>query len=169
MATPATARTNVFIGPGLSPWKRLVTIVGVIFLLALVLWIAFAQGVLQGGSAVGSTIVAVLFILGFVYYLRLIAPVPFTIRLEAQALIKESRNGDVVEVRWEDLTRVKEEFFPNGTRIGVAVFRRPTSAQQKARAWVVYRDDVLEIDALAAALKAAIPDTCSWQSETVHD
>jgi uncharacterized membrane protein YciS (DUF1049 family) len=169
MATPATARASVFIGPGLSPLKRLVTIVGVIFLLTLVLWIAFSQGILQGGSAVGSTIVAVLFILGFVYYLRLIAPVPFTIRLEPQALIKESRNGEVIEVRWENLTRVKEEFFPNGKRIGIAVFRQPAGPQEKARAWVVYRDDVLDIDALAQALKAAVPASCTWQSETVHD
>lgn len=169
MATPAAARAKVFIGPGLSPFKRLVTIAGVIFLLALVLWIAFYQGILQGGSAVGSTIVAVLFILGFVYYLRLIAPVPFTIRLEPGALIKESRNGEVIEVRWENLTRVKEEFFPNGKRIGLAIFRRPASPQEKARAWAVYRDDVLDIDALAEALKAAIPETCAWQSETVHD
>lgn len=169
MATSATAQAKVFIGPGLSPFKRLVTIFGVIFLLALVLWIAFYQGILQGGSAVGSTIVAVLFILGFIYYLRLIAPVPFTIRLEPGALIKESKNGDVVEIRWENLARVKEEFFPNGKRIGLTVFRKPANPQEKAKAWAVYRDDVTDIDALAEALKAAIPDTCAWQSETVHD
>jgi hypothetical protein len=169
MATPATAQAKVFIGPGLSPFKRLVTISGVIFLLALVLWIAFYQGILQGSSAVGSTIVAVLFILGFVYYLRLIAPVPFTIRLEPEALIKESAKGEVIEIRWENLTRVKEEFFPNGKRIGLTVFRQPASPQEKAKAWAVYRDDVTDIDALAEALKAAIPATCTWQSETVHD
>jgi hypothetical protein len=169
MATPATARASIFIGPGLSPFKRLVTISGVIFLLALVLWIAFSQGILQGGSAGGSTIVAVLFILGFVYYLRLIAPVPFTIRLELQALIKENTRGEVIEVGWEHLTRVKEEFFSNGKRIGLTVYRQPASPQEKARAWAVYRDDVLDIDALAEALKAAIPETCVWQSETVHD
>jgi len=169
MATPATAQAEVFIGPGLSLFKRLITIIGVIFLLALVLWIAFYQGILQGGSAVGSTIVAVLFILGFIYYLRLIAPVPFTIRLEPEALIKESKNGEVIAVRWENLTRVKEEFFHNGKRIGLTVFRTPASPQEKPKAWAVYRDDVIDIDALAEALKAAVPETCTWQSETVHD
>ena len=169
MAASATTQAEVFIGPGLSPFKRLVTIFGVIFLLALVLWIAFYQGILQGGSAVGSTIVAVLFILGFIYYLRLIAPVPFTIRLEPEALIKESKNGEVIEVRWENLTRVKEEFFHNGKRIGITVFRKPASPQEKPKAWAVYRDDVTEIDALAEALKASVPETCTWQSETVHD
>lgn len=169
MASPMTAQTQIFIGPGLSPFKRLVTILGVVFLLTLVLWIAIYQGALQGSSAVGSTIVAVLFILGFIYYLRLIAPMPFTINLEPDALRKQSKNGDLIEVRWENLVRVKEEFFHNGKRIGITVFRKPSSPTEKAKAWAVYRDDVTDIDALAEALKAAIPETCEWQSETVHD
>ena len=169
MALPMTTQTKVFIGPGLSPFKRIVTILGVIFLLTLVLWIAIYQGALQGGSAVGSTIVAILFILGFVYYLRLIAPMPFTINLEEEALVKRSKNGEIIEIRWENLVRVKEEFFHNGKRIGITAFRKPSSPGEKAKAWAVYRDDVTDIDALAEALKAAIPETCAWQSETVHD
>src|SRR5579859_1832005 len=134
MASSATAQTKVFIGPGLSLFKRLVTIFGVIFLLALILWIGIYQGVLQGGSAIGSTIVAVLFVLGFVYYLRLIAPVPFTIELGQEALIKRSKKDEVVEIRWENLTRIKEEFFHNGKRIGITAFRKPSSPQEKAKA-----------------------------------
>ena len=95
---------QVFIGPGLSPFKRVVTILGVIGIIALVLWIAIHQG----ASAVASTIIAILFILGFVYYLRLVAPVPFTIALEPIALVKRSRNGEAIEIAWEDLTRIKE-------------------------------------------------------------
>lgn len=173
MTSSATAQEQVFIGPGLRPFKRIATISGVIFLLALVLWIAIREGIFQGGSAVGSTvgstIAALLLIGGFVYYLRLIAPVPFTIRLEKEALVKRSEKGEVIEIRWENLTRVKEEFFPNGQRIGLIVFRKPASPQEKAKAWAVYRDDVTDIDALAEALKKAIPETCEWQSETVHD
>ena len=165
MATPATAHEQVFIGPGLSPFKRWVTVFGVVFLIVLVLWIAIHQG----ASAVFSTIAAILFILGFVWYLRLIAPVPFTIHLEPEALVKRSKNGEVVEIRWENLTRVKEEFFHNGKRIGITAFRKPATPQEKAKAWAVYRDDVTDIDALAEALKAAIPATCEWKSETVHD
>ena len=169
MASSATAQAQVFIGPGLRPFKRLVTILGVVFLLALILWIGIYQGFWQGGSAVGSTIVALLFALGFVYYLRLIAPVPFTITLEKDALVKRSKKGEVIEIRWENLTRIKEEFFHNGKRIGITAFRKPSSPQEKAKAWAVYRDDVTDIDALALALKAAIPETCEWLSETVHD
>jgi hypothetical protein len=169
MASPATDQAKIFIGPGLTPFKRAVTILGVTFLLALVLWIAVAQNIFQGGSAVVSTIVAVLFILGFIYYLRLIAPVPFTINLEEEALVKRSKNGEVIEIRWENLTRIKEEFFHNGKRIGITAFRQPSSPQEKAKAWAVYRDDVTDIDALAEALREAIPPTCEWKGETVHD
>ena len=169
MESSATAREKVFIGPGLRPFKRFVTVIGVIFIFALILWIGMYQGLLQGGSAVGSTIAAFLFVLGFVYYLRLIAPVPFTIELEREALVKRSKKGEVIEIRWENLTRIKEEFFHNGKRIGITAFRKPSTPQEKAKAWAVYRDDVLDIDALALALKAAIPETCEWVSETVHD
>ncbi len=165
MASSTAAHGQVFIGPGLSTFKRIVTFMGVLGLTALVLWIALHEG----ASAVGSTIAAILFILGFVIYLRLIAPVPFTISLDPDALVKRSRNGEVIEVRWEELTRIKEEFFPNGKRIGITVYRKPTTPQQKPKAWAVYRDDVTDIDGLAEGLKQAIPETCEWKSETVHE
>lgn len=170
MASSPAAHGQEFIGPGLSRFKLIVTILGLTFSVAIVLWIALRQ-MQQGsvGSAIGSTIAALLFILGFVYYLRLIAPVPFTIALEAEALVKRSRRGEVIEIHWEDLTRVKEEFFPNGKRIGVIAYRKVTEPGQKAKAWAVYRDDVTNIDELAEALKQAIPATCEWESETVHE
>jgi hypothetical protein len=165
MASSPAAQGQVFVGPGLSPFKRMVTIIGVLGVTALVLWIAIYQGI----SAIGSTIAAIVFITGFVIYLRIIAPVPFTITLEPEALVKRSRNGEVTEVRWEDVTRIKEEFFPNGKRISVTIYRKPATPEQKAKAWAVYRDDVTGIDGLAEALKQAIPETCQWISETVHE
>ncbi len=165
MASSTAAHGQVFIGPGLSTFKRVMTYIGVLGITAVVLVIALHEGV----PAVGSTIVAIVFILGFVVYLRLIAPVPFTITLEPEVLVKRSRNGEVIEVRWEELTRVKEEFFPNGKRIGITVYRKPATQQQKPKAWAVYRDDVTDIDSLAEALKQAIPETCEWKSETVHE
>lgn len=169
MATSATAHEQVFIGPGLSPFKRWVTRFGIVCIFALILWIAIYEGALQGGSAVGSTIVAMLFVLGFVWYLRMIEPIPFTIHLEPEALVKRNKKGEPIEIRWENLTRVREEFFQNGKRIGIIVYRKPANPREKAKAWAVYRDDVIDIDALAEALKAAIPTTCEWQSATVHD
>ncbi len=161
----STAEGQVFIGPGLKPAKLILTLASVLGVTMLVLWIAIHEG----ASAIGSTIVALLFITGFLVYLRIIAPVPFTITLGPEALVKRSRNGEVIQVRWEDLARVKEEFFPNGKRISITVYRKPTTPGQKAKAWAVYRDDVTGIDSLAQTLKEAIPATCQWQSETVHE
>ncbi len=165
MASSATAQGQIFTGPGLSPFKRTVTILGVLALTALVLWIAIYQGI----SVIASTIAALLLITGFVIYLRMIAPIPFTIALEQEALVKRNKKGEVIAICWEDLTRIKEEFFPNGKRIGIIVYRKPATPDQKAKAWAVYRDDVTDIDGLAEALKQAIPETCQWDSETVHE
>ncbi|HEV2580671.1 MAG TPA: hypothetical protein VGT44_07435 [Ktedonobacteraceae bacterium] len=165
MSSPATTNDTVFVGPGLSPFKRVVTILGVIAMTALVLWIALHEGL----PAIGSTILALLFILGFIIYLRIIAPVPFTIALEQEALVKRGKQGEAIEVKWEDLTRVKEEFFPNGKRISITAYRKPATPEQKTKAWAVYRDDVTDIDGLAEALKQRIPPTCQWSSETVHE
>ena len=165
MASSSAAQDQVFVGPGLRPFKRIMTAIGVLIVTALVLWIAIHEGL----SALGSTITAIIFILGFVIYLRIIAPVPFTIELNSEALIKRGRNGEVIELPWDRVTRIKEEFFPNGKRIGITVYRKPATPQEKTKAWAVYRDDVTGIDELAQALKEAIPETCQWQSETVHD
>ncbi len=165
MASSPTAQGQIFIGPGLSFFKKIVTLLGLLGITALVLWIAIHQGI----SAVGSTIAAILFITGFVIYLRIVAPVPFTIELEPDALIKRSGNGEVISIAWQDLTRVKEEFFPNGKRISVVTYRKVTAPEQKAKAWAVYRDDITDIDGLADALKQTIPESCVWESETVHE
>ena len=165
MASSSIASEQVFIGPGLSPFKRIVTILGVIGITLLVFWIAIYQGI----STVGSTIAAVLFILGFVIYLRIVAPVPFTITLEPEMLAKRSSKGEAIEIRWEDLTQIKEEFFPNGKRISLTAYRKVTEPGQKAKAWAVYRDDVTDLDGMAASLQKTVPETCLWKSETVHE
>ncbi|HLI88525.1 MAG TPA: hypothetical protein VKV37_07530 [Ktedonobacteraceae bacterium] len=170
MASSPVAHEKVFIGPGLSRFKLIVTILALVCAVGVVLWIAFHE--MQQGAiatAIGSTIAALVFIAGFAYYLRIIAPVPFTITLEPEALVKRNRSGEVIEIRWEELARIREEFFPNGTRIGVIAYRKITEPGQKAKAWAVYRDDVTDLDGLAEALKQAIPETCQWQSETVHE
>ncbi|GCE48129.1 hypothetical protein EI42_04127 [Thermosporothrix hazakensis] len=165
-SSPAQEQGQIFIGPGLSRFKLVVTTLGIIGAVGVVLWIAYYQ---IPSFGVGSTILALLFILGFVYYLRLIAPVPFTISLTEEGVIKRNKRGEEIKVRWEDLTRVKEEFFPNGKRISVIAYRKVTEPGQKPKAWAVYRDDVTDLDGLAAALKSAIPETCEWVSETVHE
>lgn len=165
MMSTSTEQDRVFIGPGLSPFKRIMTMVGVLGVTLLVLWIAIHQGF----SAVGSTIAALVFITGFILYLRIVAPVPFMISLTSEGVSKKSRNGEIIDLSWDEITKIKEEFFRNGKRISVAVYRQPGTAQQKARAWVVYRDDVKDIDGLANAMREMRPESCEWNSETVHD
>ncbi|GCE19211.1 hypothetical protein [Dictyobacter kobayashii] len=170
MASSSVAQEQVFIGPGLSLFKRVVTILGLIGVTALVLWIAVYQHANRNdASVIGSTIAAVVFLAGFVYYLRLVAPVPFTITVGPQAVVKQSRRGEVIDLPWENITRIKEEFFPNGKRISVIVYRKVTEPNQKAKAWAVYRDDVTDLDGLAESLKKLLPAGCDWQSETVHE
>ena len=170
MASSSVSAGQIFIGPGLSLFKRIMTILGLIGLVVLVLWIAVYQhNAHNDASVIGSSIAAILFIGGFIYYLMLIAPVPFTITLSPQGVSKSNKRGETITLTWNEVTRVKEEFFPNGKRIGITVYRQVTQPGQKAKAWAVYRDDVTDLDGLASALKQAMPETCTWQSETVHE
>ena len=70
MASSTAAPEQVFIGPGLGRFKLIVTILGLLFAVGIVLWIAVHQAQ-QGAvsTAIGSTIAAILFIAGFVYHL----------------------------------------------------------------------------------------------------
>src|SRR5438034_8853260 len=142
MASWPTTEGQVFIGPGLKPAKLILTLAAVLGVTILVLWIALREG----APAIGSTIVALLLITGFIIYLRIVAPVPFTITLEPEALVKKSRNSEEIAIAWSDLTRIKEEFFPNGKRISISAYRKVTEPGQKPRAWAVYRDDVTNLD-----------------------
>lgn len=170
MASSSLTPERVFVGPGLSPFKRIVTILGVIGIFALILWIAVYQHASRADASVyGSTIAAVLFLGGFIWYLSIIAPVPFTITLTAQGVLKKDKRGVTIDLPWEDVTRIREEFFKNGKRIGITLYRNVTAPDQKAKAWAVYRDEVDDIDALAEALQHIRPAHVAWESERVHD
>src|SRR5437763_16470362 len=97
MASSSAAHGQVFVGPGLSPFKRIMTVIGALVVTAMVLWIAIHEGL----SAVGSTITAVIFIFGFVIYVRIIPSVLFRIELEQETMVKRSRNGEVIELHGE--------------------------------------------------------------------
>lgn len=170
MASSSITPEQIFVGPGLSLFKRVVTIIGLMGIIALILWIAVYQHASRNdASVIGSTIAAVLFVGGFAYYLHLIAPIPFTIAIGEKSLEKRSRQGDVIDLAWEDIPRIKEEFFKSGKRVGITVYRTVTKPGQKPKAWAVYRDDVTDFDRFAETLHDAIPATCEWQRETVHD
>lgn len=170
MASSSVAQEQVFVGPGLSLFKRVVTVIGLIGIVALILWIAVYQHTERSdASVVGSTIAAILFVAGFAWYLRMVAPASFTITITPTALLRKTSRGESIELAWEDVPRIKEEFFHNGKLISVNVYRRVTEPGQKAKAWAVYRDEIKDLEAFATALQAAIPASCKWEKETVHD
>src|SRR5579875_1522845 len=171
MVSSALAEPRTFVGRGLSPLKRAVTVVALLTITLAGLLIAWHEGL----SAIGSTIAALLFIAGFIYYLWIIAPQPFTITVSAEEIVKRDQRGETVALRWEELARVKEEFFPNGTRISLALYRRPTASEgteasgQPMRVWVVYRDDVDDLDGLTALVQQLKPADCRWESARLHE
>jgi hypothetical protein len=152
-----------FASPGLTPGRKYGTAI-MLFVLGL-----FVVGIVfyDGGSLIVSAILGLLLIAGFVWYLRLIAPAPFTLRLTPEGLTRQEKAGEPLLIPWDRVARVKEEQFANGKIIGVMVYARSTRSVY--RALVLYRDDLPQFDAFRQALKASTLPETPWQLETVHD
>jgi len=88
---------------------------------------------LQGSSAVGSTVVAVLFYSGLYLLFAPDCPRTLYIGLYPETVVKKNQRGEVIEVRWDNVTRIKEEFFPNGKRISISVFRKPAGPKRRPK------------------------------------
>ena len=165
-ATPPAAErvpTREFPSPGLTPARRYGT---AIMLLALGLFII---GVVfyEGRSVIVSAVLGALLMAGFIWYLRLIAPAPFTLRLAPEGLVRQEKSGEPLVIPWDRFVRVKEEQFSNGKIIGVMIYAR--SARSVYRALVLYRDDLPHFDEFRAALKASTLPETPWKLETVHE
>nr|MBF6591471.1 hypothetical protein [Ktedonobacterales bacterium] len=126
-------------------------------------WIALSEGV----SMLVSTIIGILFIGGFVWYLRAAAPMPFTITITPAHLTRTDAGAEPVVIPWEGIARVKEEIFATGATVSIAVYKR-VGERGVHRAWVIYGDDLARFDALVAAVRAALPEGVPWVRETVH-
>ena len=152
-----------FASPGLTPGRRYGTAI-MLFVLGL-----FVVGVVfyDGRSLIVSAILGFLLIAGFIWYLRLIAPAPFTLRLTAEGLVRQEKGSAAQVIPWDQFARVKEEQFANGKIIGVMVYAR--SKRSVYRALVLYRDDLPQFDAFRQALKASTLPETPWQLETVHE
>lgn len=155
---------QVWVSPGVSPRKRTLTALAILFSAALFMVIAAHEG----ASMWVSTLIGAIFIGCFVWYLRIVAPTPFTLRLDAHSITRQDRGGAPASVPWQEVARVKEEVFKNGTPISLAVYKR-VGERGVYRAFVVYRDDVPRFDALLGAVRAALPEGARWQRETVHE
>ncbi len=155
---------QVWISPGVSPRKRLLTALAILGAAALFVLIAAHEG----ASMWVSTLIGVVFIGCFIWYLRIVAPTPFTLRLDTNGIARAEPNGAPVAIPWTELARVKEEVFKSGTPISLSFYKR-AGERGVFRAFVVYRDDVPRFDALLSAVRAALPEGARWQRETVHE
>lgn len=160
----AGAPPRVWVSPGVPPRRRLLTAIGVT--LAAVLF--FLLALWQGATMWVSTLIGIVFIGGFVGYLVVVAPTPFTLEVDASGITRTSRDGEPTEIPWDRVAKVKEERFKSSKSVSVAIFKR-VGERGLHRAFVVYGDDIPDYDGFRAALRAGVPDDCPWLSETVHE
>lgn len=159
---PVTPRE--WVSPGVSIRKRIITGIGVALVAALFIGIALSEG----ATAWVSTIIGAIFIAGFVGYLQVVSPAPFTLRLDERGVTRADRDAEPQLITWGGVARVKEEVFKSGVTVSVTVYKR-VGAKGLHRAWVVYRDDIPQFDAFVEAFSAALPTDRPWTRETVHE
>lgn len=160
----AAGDAQIWVSPGVGPRKRLLTGLGIALAAAVFILIA----VYQGGPIWVSTLIGIVFIGCFVWYLRIVAPTPYTLALDGAGMTRQERGGEPVTIPWTGLARVKEEAFANGTPISLAVYKR-VGERGVHRAFVVYRDDIPRFDTFLATVRAALPEGVPYQRETVHE
>ncbi|MGE5334890.1 MAG: hypothetical protein ACM3N4_09350 [Nitrososphaerota archaeon] len=158
------AAASEWVSPGVSVRKRWLTGIGV----ALASTVFFFIALSEGATMLVSTLIGIIFIGGFVGYLRVVAPTPFTIRLDATGITRSDKGKEPVTIPWDNVAKIKEEDFPNGKPVSIAVFKR-VGERGLHRAWVVYGDDVPRFADLIAALRAGLPESTPWLRETVHE
>jgi hypothetical protein len=163
-AQPADERARQWVCPGVSYRKRVITGIGV----ALAATLFFFLAAWQGSSMVVSTIVGVVFLGGFVGYLMIVAPTPFTLALDAEGVRRLEPRRDPITIAWSAIARVKEERFKSGKSVSLAVYKR-VGERGVHRAFVVYRDDISDFDGFLAAVRAGLPEGRPWLVETVHE
>ena len=155
---------SIWASPGVSVRKRWLTGAGV----ALAAAVFFLIALKEGGSMLVSTLIGVVFIGCFVWYLRVVAPTPFTVTIDADAVTRADREGEPAAIPWGGVAKVKEEVFKNGTSVSVTVYKR-VGERGLHRAWVVYRDDLPDFDGLVSALRDHLPESAPWIRETTHE
>lgn len=155
---------STWVSPGVSVRKRWLTGIGV----ALAAAVFFAIALHEGGSIVVSTVIGVVFIGCFVWYLRVVAPVPFALTLDDAGVTRTEGAGEPVMIAWDGIAKIKEEVFKKGTSVSVTVYKR-VGERGLHRSWVAYRDDLPDFDGLVAALRAHLPESAPWIRERVHE
>ena len=86
-SVPEASAEHVWISPGVSLRKRALTALAIVLAAALFIFIAASEG----ASMWVSTLIGALFIGCFVWYLRIVAPTPFTLRLDDTSIMRQER------------------------------------------------------------------------------
>jgi hypothetical protein len=159
-----TVTVREWVSPGVSLRKRILTGLGV----ALVVVVFIAIALYEQTSMLVSVIIGTVFILGFIGYLRVVAPKPFALRLDQSGVTRTDTGADPLTIAWGFIAKVREEQFKNGTSVSLAVYKR-VGARGLHRAWVVYRDDIPDFDGFLHILHEALPTSAQWVQETVHE
>jgi hypothetical protein len=160
----APVTSQEWASPGVSLRKRILTGVGVALVAALFILIALYEQT----SMLVSTIIGAIFILGFIGYLRVVAPTPFTLRLDDSGVTRTDKGAAPQLIPWGSVVKVKEELFKNGVSVSVTLYKR-VGERGLHRAWVVYRDDIPDFDGFVQTLSSALPESAPWLRETVHE
>lgn len=174
----ANAPAHVWVCRGIPLGRQILSHVGVVAAAALFFFLALWQG----ATMLVSTLIGIVFIGGFVGYLRVIAPTPFTIALDAAGITRAeqarrpavsgsgsgSSKGEPAVIPWGQVAKVKEERFKSGKSVSLTVYKR-VGERGLHRAFVIYRDDVGDYDGLRDGLRAGLPDTCPWLVEQIHE
>lgn len=162
-AAPASG-VLIWESPGVSIRKRWLTGAGV----AVAAVTFFLIALTQGAQMFVSTLIGVVFIGCFVWYLKTVAPTPFTLTLDERGVTRTEHGGEPQLIAWDSVAKVKEEVFKNGTSVSLTVYKR-VGERGLHRAWVVYRDDLPRFDALGEALRERLPEGSPWIRERVHE
>jgi hypothetical protein len=152
-----------WMSPGVSVRKRWLTALGV----ALASIVFFGVALSQGASMLVSSVIGVVFIGCFIWYLVIVAPTPFRITVDEQNLSRFDRGGETVTIPWSGIAKIKEEVFKNGTSVSITVYKR-VGERGLHRSWVAYRDDLPGFDSLVGAVRDHLPEDVSWYREQVH-
>lgn len=164
-ANPADSPVvEVFASPGVPTSRKIATGIFLAILGGFTLFVAAEQR----ASVLISTVIGAAFILGFIGYLRIIAPQPFRLSLDADRLVYQEGGADGMVIAWPNVVKVKEERFPNGLPISVTVYKR-VGERGLHRAFLIWRDDLPEFEPFLKALRAHVPAETRWNVETVHE
>lgn len=164
-AAPAVdANARQWVCPGVPYHRRVVTGVGVLG--AAVLF--FMLALWQGATMLVSTIIGIVFIGGFIGYLWVVAPTPFTLTLDAEGIARAERGGAPTQIPWPNVAKIKEERFKSGKSVSLTLYKR-VGERGLHRSFVVYRDDIPDFDGFLSALRAGVPAERPWLVERVHE